>query len=97
MAILHFAWRESQLALACLIVIGSLTGWALRSGWPRWIITFMAVASVAIFFRQVSFQFTFGTLIPIATGVQLALELAGFVLLFHPSSSRWYRRPRAAV
>jgi len=91
-AILYFAWRERQMALWCLAVVGSLTAWALRSGWPRWIITLMAVASVAITFPQVRFQFTYGTLVPVATGVQLALELLGCVLLFHPLSHRWYYR-----
>lgn len=96
-AILYFAWGEPKIALFCLLFIGSLTGWALRSGWPRWVIAFMAVVSVALTYQQVSFQFTYGTLVPIATGVQFALELLGFVLLFHPTSHRWYYRPRSVT
>jgi hypothetical protein len=93
-AILYFAWRTPGIALFCLVLVGSLTFLALRRGWPRWVITIMAVASLVLTFPLVQFQLTFGTVIPIATGVQLALELAGCVLLFLPASSRWYRRPR---
>ena len=93
-SIIAFAWRETQIALFSLVVVGGQIPFALRWGWPRWVIAVMAVASVAATYPQVRFQFEFRTLIPIATGVQFALELVGFVLLFHPRSSRWYRRPR---
>ena len=95
MAILFFAWREPRVALFCLVVVGALIAFSLRRGWSRWVITFIAVASLAVTFPLVGFQLTFGTVVPIATSVQLALELLGFVLLFHPRSSHWYRRPRA--
>jgi len=95
-AILFFAWREPRIALLCLVIVGALIAFALRRSWPRWVITFMAVASLAVTFPLVRFQLTFGTVIPIATAVQLALELIGWALLFHPRSSSWYRRPRAS-
>lgn len=94
-AIIAFAWRELEVAVFSLVVVGALTSGTWWWGWPRWVIAVMAVASVALTFPLVRFQFTFGTVIPVATGIQLALELLGFVLLFHPRSSRWYRRSRA--
>lgn len=93
-AILLFAWREPRIAFFCLVVVGALIAVALGRAWPRWVITFMAVASLAVTFPLVRFQLTFGTVVPIATSVQLALELIGCALLFHPRSSTWYRRPR---
>ena len=93
-AIIAFAWRELQVGVFSLVVVGSLTTGTLWWGWPRWVIAVMAVASLALTFPLVRFQFTFGILIPVSTGIQLALELLGFVLLFHPRSTRWYRRPR---
>lgn len=95
-AILLFAWRTPRIALFCLLLVGLLIVLALHRGWPRWVITALAVSSLGATFPLVRFQLTYGTVIPIATALQLALELAGCVLLFHPRSSRWYRLPRVA-
>ena len=96
-AILWFAWREQRVAVLCLVGVGTLIALAWRWGWPRWVIMTVAVVSVAATFPLVQFQLTYRTLIPMATAAQLALELAGCILLFLPSSHRWYRRPRVSA
>lgn len=95
-AILLFAWRTPRVALFCLGLVGLLIVLALHRGWPRWVIAGLAVSSVAATYPLVQFQLTYGTVVPIATALQLALELTGCVLLFHPHSNRWYRLPRVA-
>lgn len=96
-AILWLAWREPRAALLSVGVVGPLIAAAWFWGWPRWVIALAAVGSVASTLPQVGFQLTYGFVVPAATVAQFALELAGFVLLFHPRSHRWYHPPRAAA
>lgn len=94
--ILWFAWREPRAAALSLAVIGPLIAASGFWGWPRWLIAAVALASVAATLPEVGFQLSYGVVVPVATATQFALELAGFALLFHPRSHRWYHpRPMA--
>jgi hypothetical protein len=94
-AILFLAWQTPRVAWFSVVVVGALIAGAFTYGWPRWVITLLAVSSVAATSPMIRFQFEYGALVPLATAVQLALELAGLVLLFLPHSTRWYRARRA--
>ena len=91
LAILVFGWRVPWVALATLVIVGSLIlAVARRHGWARWAL--LALTLVALYFTSplLRVQLTYGVLVPIATIVQLALETVGFVLLFRPAAGRWY-------
>ena len=53
-------------------------------------------SSVVIAWDLVLFQLTHRLSMAMLTATQYTLELLGFVLLFHPASTRWYRRKRSA-
>jgi hypothetical protein len=91
-AILVFGWEVPWVALGTLVIVGALiVAVARRHGWARWVL--LALTGVALFVTSplLQVQLAFGVLVPIATVVQLALEGAGFVLLFGPAATRWYR------
>lgn len=92
--IIAFPWRAPDLGLFCFTLVGLLTAYAWFWGWPRWVVAFLAVSSLVLTWEFVSFQLTHRRSIAILTVTQLALELLGLVLLFHPASTRWYRRKK---
>ena len=94
--ILAFQWKELEIGIYCFVIVGSLTACAWFWGWARWVIAFLAVSSVVLTWSIVSFQLSFRILLPVLTSTQFALEITGFVLLFHPHSTRWYRHKRTA-
>ncbi len=90
--IIAFPWRAPDLGLFCFALVGLLTAYAWFWGWPRWVIALLAVSSLVVTWEFVSFQLTHQLSIAILTVTQLGLELVGLILLFHPASTRWYRR-----
>ena len=94
--IIAIPWRAPDLGLFCFALVGLLTAYAWFWGWARWVIALLAVSSVVIAWDLVLFQLTHRASMALLTATQYTLELLGFVLLFHPASTRWYRRKGSA-
>lgn len=85
-AILVSAWREPRLAAACLVIVGGLI-WlaARRHTWASATLVIVTLASLRVnsVLGLLQFQLQYGGVMSVATGLQLALEIAGCVLLLH--------------
>jgi hypothetical protein len=91
--ILVYAWGYPTIALGTFLLVGGLIlAIAGRQNWARWALAGVTVAALAVSGSVVWFQLTYGVVLPLATGAQLALEGVAFYLLFRPSSGRWFRR-----
>jgi hypothetical protein len=95
LAILVFGWKVPWVALATCVIVGSLiVAVARRHNWARWALLSLTLVALFMTSPLLKVQLTFGVLVPVATVVQLALEVMGFVLLFRPAAGRWYRGSR---
>jgi len=97
LAILLLGWRVPWIAAATLVIVGSLiVSVALRQNWARWALLVVTILALVTTYQLVGFQLRYSTITSVATVAQLLLELVGFVLLFGPAATRWYRGGSAA-
>src|SRR5438093_4594854 len=93
-----FAWGEPIAGLLTFVVIITLAILsARRHSWARWTLTIVTLISFVLMQSLFRFQLTYGVGMGIATATQICLEIVGCILLFVPSSNRWYARASAPV
>ena len=85
-------WREPDLGVITLLVIGSLLlAAAQRVNWARWTLVITTLVALGATWPVLQFQMIYRFDTGAATVVQIVLELLGCYLLLRPDATAWYR------
>ena len=91
--ILAGPWDLPLQGLFTLLLVGFfIVQSARRRNWARWVLAIMTITTLVGLRAIYRLQLEADRLLAAATATQLILEMAACVLLFLPSSGRWFRR-----